>query len=606
MSGEGPEAVPAAAAGPAAAIADAAATGGGLKRLAVLRRLLSLVRPHRARFVAAALALLLGSGLALVYPQAARIAVDMGIRGGSYGELNRIVLLLLAIFVAHGILVWVRHYLMSWLGERVVADLRVLVFDKILTMPARWFHQRRTGELTGRLASDVTVIESVVGSDLSIALRNGVQLVGGMILLLIENAYLTGMMLLVVPPLTVGVVAFGRVIRRMSRAVQDRLADTSAQIQESLGAIQTVQAFVGEEREARVYGRGVEAAFHQALELARWRAWFFSTTSVAGYAAIVFIIWMGGREVIAGDLSPGDLAAFMLYTLIVATALANVASLWGSLQRASGATERLFSIVDTVPEIRDPEDPIPVPAGGGRVELDEVSFAYPGRPDETVLDRISFTIAPGEAIAVVGPSGAGKTTLTALLYRFFDPDQGSVRFEGVDVRRYRLAELRHQMAIVAQEPVLFSGTIRDNIGYGRAGATDDEIVAAAQSANAHDFIESFPTGYDTLCGERGVQLSGGQKQRVAIARALLADPRLLILDEATSSLDSESEAAVQEALAALMRERTTLVIAHRLSTVRDADRILVLDGGRLVEEGDHDHLIAAGGLYARLVERQLQ
>jgi ATP-binding cassette subfamily B protein len=292
--------------------------------------------------------------------------------------------------------------------------------------------------------------------------------------------------------------------------------------------------------------------------------------------------------------------------LIVATALANVASLWGSLQRASGATERLFSIVDTVPDIRDPEDPIPVPAGGGRVELDEVSFAYPGRPDETVLDRISFTIAPGEAIAVVGPSGAGKTTLTALLCRFFDPDQGSVRFEGIDVRRFRLAELRRQMAIVAQEPVLFSGTIRDNIGYGRAGATDDEIVAAAQSANAHDFVESFPTGYDTLCGERGVQLSGGQKQRIAIARALLADPRLLILDEATSSLDSESEAAVQEALAALMRERTTLVIAHRLSTVRDADRILVLDGGRLVEEGDHDHLIAAGGLYARLVERQLQ
>jgi ABC-type multidrug transport system fused ATPase/permease subunit len=449
------------------------------------------------------------------------------------------------------------------------------------------------------------VIENVVGSDLSIALRNGVQLIGGMILLVIENAYLTGLMLLVVPPLTVGVVAFGRVIRKMSRAVQDRLAETSAQIQESLGGIQTVQAFVREEREAQVYGGGVEAAFLQALALARWRAWFFSVTSVAGYAAVVFIIWMGGREVIAGNLSPGDLAAFMLYTLIVATALANVASLWGSLQRASGATERLFAIIDTVPDIRDPDEPLPMPEGAGAVEFDEVCFTYPSRPDQPVLDRVSFSVAPGEAVAIVGPSGAGKTTLTALLFRFFDVDSGRVAIDGADVRDVRLEDLRRSMAIVSQEPILFSGSIRENIAYGRPEATADEIESAARSANAHDFVESFPDGYETPCGERGVKLSGGQKQRIAIARAILADPRLLILDEATSNLDSESEAAVQAALAELMHQRTTLVIAHRLSTVRDADRIVVLDHGKLVEQGDHEALLAAAGLYARLVERQL-
>ena len=438
------------------------------------------------------------------------------------------------------------------------------------------------------------------------ALRNGVQLLGGIILLFVENAYLTSLMLLVVPPLTLGAVIFGRAIRRMSRAVQDRIAETSAQIQESIGAIATVQAFVQEEREAAVYQQGVEASFQQSLSLARWRASFFSATSVAGYASIVFIIWMGGREVIAGNLSPGDLAAFMLYTLIVATGLANVASLWGALQRASGATERLFAIVDREPDVRDPEEAISLPDGQGAVEFESVSFAYPSRADKVVLDDVNFAITPGEAIAIVGPSGGGKTTLTALLYRFFDVTGGSIKFEGVDVRDLLLSDLRKAMSMVEQEPVLFSGSIAENIGYGDINATQAQIEQAAKRANAHDFIVGFPDGYQTPCGERGVKLSGGQKQRVAIARALIADPRVLILDEATSNLDSESEAAVQAALGKVMKERTTLVIAHRLSTVRNADRILVIDDGNLVEEGDHDALLARGGLYARLVERQLE
>ncbi len=578
---------------------------GRIKRLGILRRLLILLAPHQRRFWLASVALLLGSAVSLVYPQAARFAVDLGIDGDSSSKLNQIALLLFGLFCIHAILVWIRHYLMSWLGQRVVADLRILVFERVLGLSSSWFHAQRSGELTGRLASDVTVIQGVVGSELSLALRNGVQLIGGMILLFIENAYLTGLMLLVVPPLTFGVVVFGRAIRQMSKAVQDRVAETSAQIQESVSSISTVQAFVREQHELEIYTEGVEAAFDKALSLARWRASFFSVTSFAGYAAIVFIVWMGGREVIAGDLSPGDLTAFMLYTMIVATGLANVASLWGALQKASGAVERLFAIVDRVPAIRDPKNPVPLPKGRGAIEFDQVCFDYPSRPDKPVLRDVTFSVRPGEAVAVVGPSGAGKTTLTALLYRFFDVKSGVVRLDGVDVRQLELAQLRRAMSVVAQEPSLFSGTIAANIAYGRDDASQEEIEEAAAQSNAHDFIMAFPEGYQTLCGERGVKLSGGQKQRIAIARALIADPRVLILDEATSNLDAESESEVQTALAAVMRERTTMVIAHRLSTIRNADRILVFEDGRVVESGDHDTLRAQAGLYARLVDKQL-
>jgi ABC transporter fused permease/ATP-binding protein len=575
------------------------------RRLAVLWRLTGLLEPHLGRFMIAFLTLVAASGLSLVYPWAAREAVDAGMAGGSAHRLDEVVGLLIGVFVVHAGLVWVRHYSMSWLGERVVADLRARVFDRILTLPMHWFHERRTGELVGRLASDVTVVEGVVGSELSLALRNGFQLVGGLVLLFVTDARLTAIMLAIIPPLVVFTVFFGRAIRRMSKSVQDELAKVSGHVQESLGAIQTVQAFVRERKEAERYGAGVEAAFQRSLTLARWRSTFFSVATVAGYVAIATVIWIGGRAMIDGDITPGQLTSFFIYTFMVATSLAELTSLWGALQRAAGATERLFAIIDTVPEIRDPEAAVDLPAGGGALRFDGVDFTYPSRKGHPVLRGFDLDVAPGEVVALVGPSGAGKTTVLQLLLRFFDVDAGRVTIEGVDVRKLRLAELRRATAMVAQEPVLFSGTLRDNISYGRDGATQEDVERVARLANAHDFISTFPDGYGTVIGERGVKLSGGQKQRLAIARALLVDPRVLILDEATSNLDAGSEALVQEALGRLMKGRTTLVVAHRLSTVRDADRIVVIDHGRVAESGRHGELMARDGIYKRLVEHQV-
>jgi ABC transporter fused permease/ATP-binding protein len=577
------------------------------RRLAVLWRLLPLLRPHRARFALAFVALCAASGVTLVYPWAARQAIDVGMGSKTTHALDQIVLLLIGVFVVNAVLVWLRHYSVSWLGERVVADLRGLVFDRVLTLPLSWFHERRSGELVGRLASDVTVIEGVVGSELSMALRNSIQMIGAMVLLFVIDVKLTLLMLAIVPPITLTTIYFGRRIRKMTRAVQDELAKVSGQVQESIGAIATVQSFVREAYEARRYRGGVEGAFAKTLALVRWRSWFFSTAMTAGYIGVAAVIWLGGRALIHGELTSGELTSFFLYTFIVAGALADVAGLWGALQRAAGATDRLFAVIDTVPEIRDPEpaDTVPLPPGKGAIRFEAVSFAYPTRRGQPVLTDVHLDVAPGEVIALVGPSGAGKSTILSLLYRFYDVDAGRVLFEGVDVRRLALGELRRTLAMVAQEPVLFSGTIRDNIGYGKDGATAAAIERAARDAYAHDFITGFPDGYDTVIGERGTKLSGGQKQRIALARALLADPRVLILDEATSNLDAESEAQVQAALARLMHGRTTIIVAHRLSTVRQADRIVVIDDARVVEQGGHDELMARSGTYFRLVERQL-
>lgn len=571
----------------------------------MLWRLTVLMRPYRGRFVLAVVMLLAASGLTLVYPQAARYAVDVGMGSKTTADLDWIVLGILGLFVINAAFVWLRHYTLSWLGERVVTDLRGLVFDRILTLPLAWFHERRSGELVGRLASDVTVVEGVVGSELSIAMRNAVQIVGALVLLFVIDVELTLLMLAIVPPIVLTTIWFGRKIRSMSRAVQDELAHVSGQVQESIGAIGTVQSFVREGYEAKRYRTGIEAAFRKMLAMVRWRASFFASAMSAGYAGVAAVIWLGGRALIRGELTPGDLTSFFLYTFLVAGALADLAGVWAGLQRAAGATDRLFAVIDTVPEIRDPEVARTLPAGMGAVRFEGVSFAYPSRRGQPVLTDVDLDIRPGEVVALVGPSGAGKSTILSLLYRFYDVDAGRVLLEGIDVRELALAELRQSLAIVAQEPVLWAGTIRDNIAYGRESATQAEIEAAARDACAHDFIAGFPQGYDTVIGERGTKLSGGQKQRIALARALVANPRVLILDEATSNLDAESEAAVQTALARVRRQRTTIIVAHRLSTVRDADRIVVIDGARVVEQGGHDELMERRGPYHRLVEHQL-
>ena len=599
MSGQSGAALEAALEEPVAA---APTPARGVRRLL---RLSEVLVPHLGRLLLAVAALVIGSIIGLAYPQAVRYAIDQGVREGATAVLDAMVVGLLALFVVHAGLTWLRHYLMSWLGERAVAELRRRVFSRMLRLEPSWFHTRSSGELVSRLAADVAIVESVVGAELSMALRNALTVVGGVGLLFFENARLTLVMLTVVPPLAVSVVLIGRRIRERSRAVQDRLAEASARVQEAVSAIETVQSFGREGDEAARYGVGVEAAFEAARRLSIWRGAFMAAATFAGFAAIALIVWAGGRAVAAGEMSGGDLAAFMLYTTMVAIALGSLASLWSSLSRAAGATERLFEIADTVPTIKDPKQPVELPSVRGEVRFEHVEHVYPTRPDATVLRDVDLVLSPGETVALVGRSGAGKSTLARLALRFFDPTGGRVALDGVDLRRLRLSALRAAIATVAQEPVLFSGTIAENIAYGRPDASRAEIEQAAKDAHLGELIASLPEGLETPVGERGVTLSGGQRQRVAIARAMLANPRVLILDEATSHLDAESESAVQAALTTLLEGRTALVIAHRLSTVRRADRIVVLDRGRIVEEGTHEALMQAGGLYRHLVELSL-
>jgi len=585
---------------------DEQAPGAPPRRLGVLARLLPLLRPHRGRFALATLLLLIGSAMTLVYPQAAQRAIDAGLSGGgSTVQLDQMAAVVVVVFVVNAALTWARHYLMSWLGERVVADLRSRVYERLLAQPLAYFHERPSGELTGRLAADVTTIQSIVGSELSMTLRELVTLLGGIGMMLVQSWSLTAAMLVILPPLIATGFFFGKKIRKRSGEVQDRLAETSAQVQETTAAIATVQAFRREVREVARYGSRVEDFFIAATKLASLRGGFIATMSLLGWLSTAAMLWLGARQIVAGTMTAGELTAFLLYTTMVAFALGGLANLWGSLQAAAGATQRLFDILDRVPELKDPASPKPLPAPEGRLQLQDVTFTYPTRKEAPALSHVSLHIDPGETVAVVGRSGAGKSTLASLVYRFFDVDDGRVLVDGVDVRDVALRDLRGRLAIVHQEPVLFSGTIHDNIAWARPDASRDDVVAAAKRAHAHEFTAGFAQGYDTVIGERGVKLSGGQRQRIAIARALLADPRLLILDEATSSLDGESEALVHDALATLMKGRSTLVIAHRLSTVKDAHRIVVLDHGRVVDSGTHDALVKKDGVYRTLVEHQL-
>jgi ATP-binding cassette, subfamily B, bacterial MsbA len=556
----------------------------------------------------AMLTLVLSALIGLVFPMVVRYLLDAAFVDRNRGVLDRIAVGLVLLFSVQALLNYAQTYLLSAVGERVVAGLREELFARLLTMAPGFFAERRTGELTSRLTTDIGLLQGVLSHQIAEFSRQMLALVGGLILLTLMQPRLTLTAIGVVPLVVGSALFFGRRLRRMTTAVQDKVADATASAEEAFSQIRTVQSFVQEPAERERYGERIGESVRSALQRAQIRGVFFGVLTFSTFVGIVIVLRQGGLLVLEGQLTPGELVQFLLYTITIAAAVGALASFFSSYQEAVGAAQRVFEILETQPTIREPISPTELPSSlQGRITFDALSFRYSREPAAAwTLEDIDLTCAPGEVVALVGPSGAGKTTLVSLLPRFWDPDRGRVLLDGIDIRSLRLADLRRTIAIVPQDPALFSGTIRENIAYARPGASLEDVEAAARAAHAHEFIERLPGGYETVVGERGIKLSGGQRQRVAIARAILKDPVILILDEATSSLDTESEQLIEDAMAKLLVGRTTLIIAHRLSTVRRADRLVVLDRGRIVEQGTHGELLDLGGLYARLYQRQFR
>ena len=576
-----------------------------MKRFGGLGLLWPYLKPYRSRVVLALLSLLVAAGTVLAFGACLRALIDRGFAQGRPDILNYALASLLAVAVVLAIASGARFYLVSWLGERVVGDLRRDLFAHVVRLGPAWFEVKRSGDVMSRISADAQLIEQVIGTSASVALRNTLMCIGGIVMLIVTNPKLALWTLAVVPLTVVPIIVFGRQVKALSREAQARMGEMVSEGGETLDGVRTVQAFAQEDRAAHRFGEATERAFEAATRRVSRRAIMTTLVIFIVFSAVGFLLWMGGHDVLTGRISAGDLSAFVFYAVLVASSGGAISETIGDLQRASGAAERLAELQAEPPSIAEPVNPKPLPKPArGAVSFEDVSFRYPTRTDSLALDHFDLTVVPGETVAIVGPSGAGKTTAFNLLLRFYDPERGTIRLDGIDIRELALGDLRRSLAIVPQDPTLFSATVADNIRYGRPDASDADVRSAAEAASALGFIEALPQGFATDLGARGVRLSGGQRQRIAIARALLCDPAVLLLDEATSALDAESELAVQQALDRLMHKRTTLVIAHRLATVQKADRILVIDHGRVVDVGTHADLVRRGGLYARLAELQ--